>query len=115
MSTLIIIIFSHWIADFVCQSDYMAKNKSKSWSALSLHILSYTGMLALLLFFKFDFNAIGYALINGALHFIVDAITSRITSYLYSQNRVHDFFVVIGLDQAIHMSILVLTIPILIN
>lgn len=107
------IIFSHWVADFIAQSDWMAKNKSKSWLALSLHILAYTISLALLLLLVHPETAWKYALINGAIHFVVDAITSRITAKLYAKGDVHNFFVVIGLDQAIHMSTLVATLPLL--
>ena len=109
-----IIIFSHWFADFIAQSDWMAKNKSKSWIALSLHIASYTTSMAIMMSMAVGLKpAIIYALANGALHFIVDAVTSRITAKLYAKGDVHNFFVVIGLDQAIHMSTLVATIPLL--
>jgi hypothetical protein len=40
------------------------------------------------------------------MHFITDAITSRTTSYLWQKGERHWFFVVIGLDQAIHMTTL---------
>jgi len=110
-----LIIFSHWIADFIAQSDWMAKNKSKSWKALSFHILAYTGSLATLLSLVHPETAWKYALINGAAHFVVDAITSRITAKLYAKGDVHNFFVVIGLDQAIHMSTLVATVPVLLG
>lgn len=108
-----VIIFSHWFADFIAQSDWMAKNKSKSWLALSLHILAYTSSLAILLSLVHPETAWKYALVNGVIHFVVDAITSRITAKLYAKGDVHNFFVVIGLDQAIHMSTLVATIPLL--
>lgn len=108
-----LIIFSHWVADFIAQSDWMAKNKSKSWAALSLHILAYTTSLAILLSLVHPKTAILYAFVNGALHFVVDAITSRITAKLYAKGDVHNFFVVIGLDQAVHMSTLVATMPLL--
>jgi hypothetical protein len=108
------IILSHWYADFVLQSNWMAQNKSKSYKALSLHILSYTTALALAMFLlTWNYNSFLYALINGAVHFVVDAITSRITSKLYAKGDVYNFFVVIGLDQAIHMSTLVATMGVL--
>jgi hypothetical protein len=50
-----------------------------------------------------------FALVNGMAHFITDWITSRVTSKLWQEKEVHWFFVVIGLDQAIHLSTLVLT------
>lgn len=44
-----LIIFSHWVADFIAQTDWMAKNKSKSWLALTDHIVAYIVTMALIL------------------------------------------------------------------
>lgn len=35
-------------------------------------------------------------------HAVIDGITSRITSYLWKNEKVHWFFVCIGLDQFLH-------------
>jgi len=43
-----------------------------------------------------------FALLNGAIHFVVDYNTSRVTSRLWQEKRVHDFFVVVGFDQLLH-------------
>lgn len=48
-------------------------------------------------------------MITFALHFLTDAITSRINSRLWEAQRVHAFFVGVGADQLSHTYALVLT------
>ncbi len=134
------ILFAHWVSDFVLQSHWMATNKSHNWSALAAHVVTYTFSMALImlifvtatayvkmdntgldaLLFAFFPVAIGYfilvwAVINGILHFITDAITSRITSKLWQKNDMHNFFVVVGFDQLVHYACLFITMIALTN
>lgn len=95
------LLFTHWLADFVFQTNWMATNKSKNWWALSSHVGVYT-----LCFLIFGWK---FALLNGGIHFGVDAVTSRVTSKLWERKDVHNFFVVVGLDQLVHMSCLIAT------
>lgn len=109
---LIAILFVHFLADFVFQTDWMAKNKSKSWKALATHILEYTFVLAtgcLLLFLigTISGQATIFVITNGAAHFLIDAVTSRLTSYYWSKQQAHNFFVVVGFDQFLHAALLV--------
>lgn len=104
----IYVLFLHFLGDFICQSDWMALNKSKDWHALGVHVLVYTTVLWLGMF-KFE-QAQGFAFLNGIIHFGVDAVTSRITSRLYKANQTHWFFVVIGFDQFIHSAVLLGTL-----
>jgi len=111
---LIWILFSHFIADFVCQTDKVAKSKSSDFGFLTEHVNIYilvlvmVGYIPLAMIFKFEPSLV--FLWNYPSHFIIDAITSRITTYLYLKEKRHWFFVVIGLDQFLHTAILILTI-----
>lgn len=125
----------HWVWDFVLQSHWMASNKSKRLDALSMHVAFYTAGLFLYGVVVFDDRpgrfalVLGWVLLNAVLHFITDYITSRITSRLFmaqfeegvyspfSGDRVamrsgftlHNFFVVVGVDQLIHQLTLGIT------
>ena len=98
---IISLFWLHWFADFILQSSYMSMNKSKNPMVLVYHCAVYS-----LPFFVFGWI---FGLLAGLMHFPVDYVTSKITSKLYAKKEYHWFFVVIGFDQAIHMSILVLT------
>lgn len=98
---IIALVLAHWVADFVMQSDKMAINKSKKHWVLGAHCLVYSLCLSV---FGWEYSAV-----NGVAHFAVDAVSSRATSYLYAKGDRHNFFVVIGLDQAIHLIVLIVT------
>ena len=99
--TIVALVWVHWFADFVFQTDDMAQKKSKSNLWLTAHVAVYT--------LPFFFFGLKFALINGLAHWCVDWVTSRINSRLWQEKRVHAFFVGVGIDQAIHMTTLMLT------
>jgi hypothetical protein len=111
-----VILLTHFIADFVCQTHWQASNKSKSNIALGAHVLTYTAVLfvaSCMLFDKIS-TIFAFVMINGVLHFATDWCTSRMTSYLWEKKEIHNFFVVIGFDQLIHAITLINTLNIII-
>lgn len=98
---LLLLIWLHFFADFILQTDWMAINKSKKNLALGIHVVVYS----------LPFLVISplYAIINGIAHFATDWLSSRATTKLWEKEQRHWFFVVIGADQAVHMSTLVAT------
>lgn len=119
MNLLMWILFMHYVADFICQPDEIAKTKSKSLDALTAHIVIYgfvlfTGMLPVSALLNLSlYKVILWLGINCCAHFITDAFTSRAASRRLKLNDHHNFFVVIGADQFIHIATFILTMQFL--
>ena len=123
MNTYLIlaILFIHWIADFVCQTDKMATGKSKNWTDLLDHTTLYSTLwtiatLLLLIVNKNEpyswqdiSNCFTFGGITFVAHTITDYFTSRLNSKLWEKKEVHWFFVSIGFDQWLHYIQLFLT------
>ena len=99
---VISVIWIHFFADFILQADEVAQKKSSDNSYLALHAAYYM--------IPFMFLGTSFAMISGALHFVVDWATSRWCAKLYREEKRHWFFVVVGLDQAIHLTCLIFTL-----
>lgn len=102
------IILIHWFADFVLQTDKQAKGKSKNWSDLLDHTANYSllwttiGMLYTIISLNVSWNWLLFGLITFIAHTITDYFTSRLNSKLWSEGKVHNFFVSVGFDQVLH-------------
>jgi len=96
---VIMLCAMHVIADFALQTRKMAENKSKSIKWLSLHAGTYSCVFILISW--------QYALLNGILHWVTDYVTSRLTSKYWEEKKIHTFFLIIGIDQFIHISCLI--------
>lgn len=113
LALIIWILFTHFVADFVLQTDYQAKNKSKDSGVLMLHCLTYTLCLftwtTAYIGLEFWYSALLFATINGSIHFIIDFCTSRVTSSLFGKKDYHNGFIAVGFDQYLHTLILLIT------
>lgn len=134
------IIFIHWIADFVLQTDQQATKKSTSNYWLTAHVSTYacTWFFACLFYCAYldGFNwtqrgvnlVFVFPTITFVCHWITDYCTSRLNTKLLPKKEehptdkgyfkqvggnVHNFFVSIGFDQILHYVQLVLTFQLL--
>lgn len=110
---LFAILILHFIGDYIVQTRWMATNKSSKTKALAVHATVY-GLCLLPISFL-------YAVVNAGVHGLVDGITSRATKECWAQSKNKNksprqraiaewmTFLVMGLDQLIHITCLVLT------
>lgn len=99
----ILILLTHWVFDFVLQTDEMALGKSKSFLPLFAHSLLY----ALGVFVVFEFLPLWTFFALLITHIIIDGISSRVAGYFWAQEDRHNFFVTIGFDQVLHYIVLI--------
>jgi len=109
---IIILIFIHWVADFLLQTQSMAMNKSKNNRWLLAHVTVYSASWFVVGMFMFDLLPVVLFTVSTFIcHFITDYMTSRWTSSLYKQGKFYGFpgfFSVIGFDQFLHYLQLIL-------
>lgn len=116
---VLLILSLHFIADFVLQTEWMAKNKWQDNDALLTHIIVY--FIVFLLFGTIGVASTGniwfifYPMIIAIMHYCTDKYSSRITHKLWEQQKTHLFFVVIGADQLFHYIQLLLIYKLLIG
>ncbi len=116
---LLVLLSAHFIGDFMCQSDRMAKGKSTSFAVLGEHVCVYAGVvtvfmmpvIAMYVSTSIDLGVVAarFCVVTMLTHFVTDTITGRINARLWREGRVHDFFVGVGADQLIHAWTLALT------
>ncbi|MGE0590899.1 MAG: DUF3307 domain-containing protein [Vicinamibacterales bacterium] len=89
MGLLIALFVGHFFGDFLCQTDRMATMKGRSWRWLSIHVLAYTGVLAVvaLIWAGTVGAAAPFVGVTFLAHMATDAVTSRITSRLWFFRR----------------------------
>jgi len=102
MIYLAVMLITHFIADFILQTDKTAKGKSRSNPVLMNHCVVYGAC--------FLWVSIEAAVFLGVSHFVIDWVTSRKNAILWEKQEVHAFFVSVGLDQLLHQMCIILVI-----
>ena len=118
---IIFVLFAHWFSDFRLQTNAMAQGKSESNYWLTMHVWTYFLGFATIGLILNILNIIPMTIVlmliwivlNCILHWITDYYTSRASSRLWAEKKIHDFFVCVGFDQMIHYATWFLTYLIL--
>lgn len=110
LSTILLILAIHWVADFVLQTHEQAINKSSSNYFLVCHTATYTLVWALAgtiyvistldTYIEWHFTI--FVSITFVAHTITDWFTSRLAKKYFSKQDFHNGFVVVGFDQILH-------------
>lgn len=110
LKVAVLILFIHFVGDFLLQSTDMAVNKARSVKWLSIHVSVYTVVLLIGCMALFGAEvAITYALVNGGIHLVTDFFTSKLNSNLFEREDKRWYYTGIGFDQFIHGASLLLT------
>ena len=100
--TILVLIWLHFTFDLILQPQQLARNKSSDITWLGVHCLIYTA--------PFLYWGWFFALIVGLLHaltdFVTDFLTSRGTVNAWDDEKKPWLLVLIGLDHAIHLTVL---------
>ena len=106
--TVLGILFIHWVADFVLQTEEQAINKSKSVKFLTYHVLTYTAfwficisLYACCFYLTFNCGAIvmrekgkllivSFTVITFVCHWITDYLTSKLNTKLLPKREQHN-------------------------
>lgn len=114
VTIVLFILFIHWVADFLCQTDHQAQNKSKDNEALTQHILTYTAIWIVpsIILVGVVWASVFLA-VTFICHWLTDYCTSRVNSKLWADKNVHWFFVSVGFDQLLHYAQLFITYQLL--
>lgn len=124
MTIAFILIVIHYIADFIFQDEKWALGKSKNWSDLLSHTITYSLIFIFPCYFIFDHDllkAFCFFGITFLCHTITDYFTSRWVAKKFAANHygsaVPNFgaFSSIGLDQVLHYAQLFLTYHLLVS
>jgi hypothetical protein len=113
-AVFLVLLAGHLLGDWVAQSDWQAANKTRSWAALSAHVVSYhliVGMLLLIPVLRDDWpadKALAVLTVSAITHAVIDrrwpvrALLRAAGSPGFATVQ----WGVIAVDQALHLFIL---------
>lgn len=115
---LILLLFMHFLSDFVFQSREQADSKSSSIRALLAHCYEYTCWIGVTtiaisgVFNKIGVDVMGilwYTASLGYTHLCIDFFTSKFNKWAYKKKHDKLFWTGIGFDQWLHQLCIIIS------
>ena len=105
MSSVILIVMTHFLADFGLQTHEQATGKSTDEKQLMRHVLIYSSVWFFMSYCLLHgiISSIIFAVITFLCHYITDYFSSRIGKPYWEKGDLHNGFVIIGADQVLHI------------
>lgn len=105
------ILVTHFLGDFVLQTNWQAKNKYNNNKALGYHCLTYSLVWVTMSYVALENlpKSLLFGIITFLCHFITDYNTSKLCKKFFDNKDTHNGFIVIGFDQILHYLQLYLT------
>ena len=114
MGDLFLLVFAgHLLGDFVAQTDWQATSKETSWRADLTHVMTYHLTMAVLVLPVWrGWNTVWFLAISAGTHALVDRRwpTRLVLGSTGSKDFSTVFWGVIATDQALHLSILAISV-----
>lgn len=110
MTPLAAVLVGHLIGDWIAQTDWQAANKTTSWRANQLHMLTYHMVLAPLCVLSMSAGwALTTVVVSWLTHSLIDRRwpVQKLMKITGSEPFSKTTFGVIAVDQALHLSILI--------
>lgn len=113
MNPIAAVLVGHLIGDWIVQTDYQAANKTSSWKANQQHMLGYhltlAGFCALAMSWQMVLLVVA---ISYLTHSVIDRRwpVKRLMEMTGSKPFSQTTFGIIAVDQALHISILLLSV-----
>lgn len=116
---LALLVAGHLIGDWIVQTDYQAREKTRSWAAMAEHMLGYHATLALAMLASSLTDPQAFAILGVSLvtHAFIDRRwpVVRLLELTRSRDFARQTWGVLVVDQALHVSILLMALAILVR
>lgn len=106
--SILLILFIHWMADFVLQTDHQATTKSENFRSLFHHTLIYSSCW-LVLWPLLGMDTLTFVGFTFLAHTLTDFFTSKLSARFRKEKKERAFFIGLGFDQLLHYTQLILT------